>query len=69
MHFQELHRAAKEVRDKHKHLIIEASGGITQDTISQYFGPNVDVISLSATTQGYSVVDFSLKIMKDGKCP
>jgi len=32
-------------------------------------GPNIDVISLSHTTQGYDVVDFSLKILKEGHNP
>lgn len=50
-------------------LIIEASGGITEENIVTYCDKNVDVISLSRLTQGYDVVDFSLKIRKDGIDP
>jgi nicotinate-nucleotide pyrophosphorylase (carboxylating) len=45
--------------------LIEASGGITKETIADYMGPHVDVISLGSITQGCPFVDFSLKIVKE----
>ena len=45
-------------------FIIEASGGITKESIANFMLPNIDVISMGALTQGYSFVDFSLKILK-----
>ena len=64
-----LHAAASEIKACHPNVIIEASGGVTEQTISDFMGPNIDVISMGKLTQGYPVVDFSLKIMKDGKNP
>ena len=64
-----LHTAAAQIKDHYPHVIIEASGGVTEETIRDFMGPNIDVISMGKLTQGYSVVDFSLKIMKDGKNP
>lgn len=49
------------------HLLIEVSGGITQDTLSLYFSNHIDVISMSRLTQGYDCVDFSMKIAKEGR--
>ncbi len=48
-------------------MLIESSGGVTEASIHQFMGPYVDVISLSRTTQGYDVVDYSLKIQKEGR--
>lgn len=36
--------------------------GITQSTLHLFMGPHVDIISQGSLTQGYSFVDFSLKI-------
>ncbi|KAJ2549344.1 nicotinate-nucleotide diphosphorylase (carboxylating) [Coemansia sp. RSA 1933] len=46
----------------HKHVLIEASGGITEDNAVQYMAPTIDIISFGAMTQGVQHVDFSLKI-------
>ncbi|XP_070571890.1 nicotinate-nucleotide pyrophosphorylase [carboxylating]-like [Ptychodera flava] len=66
---QALHEAAGQLKDKFPHVVIEASGGITEDTLLSYLGPNVDVVSLSRATQGYQTVDFSFKIKKEGRDP
>ena len=42
-------------------MLVESSGGVTVEKIMEFTGPYVDIISSSKTTQGYSVVDFSLK--------
>mmetsp|Transcript_10480 Transcript_10480/g.14804 ORF Transcript_10480/g.14804 Transcript_10480/m.14804 type:complete len:302 (+) Transcript_10480:106-1011(+) len=51
---------------KFKHVIIEASGGITFDTMTQYISDHVDILSRGDLTQGYSCLDYSLKIQKEG---
>ncbi len=48
---QALHAAAAEIKSQFPHIIVESSGGVTEDTLSDYMGPHVDVISLSKTTQ------------------
>jgi nicotinate-nucleotide pyrophosphorylase (carboxylating) len=42
--------------------LIEASGGITQDNIAEYFHESVDVISLGLLSQSVPHIDYSLKI-------
>lgn len=69
IYFQALSKGAALLKEKFPKLIIEASGGITEDNISQYCDKNVDVISLSRLTQGYDTVDFSLKVRKEGIDP
>ena len=64
-----LHRAAEVLKKEFPHLLIEGSGGVTIENIAQYFGPHVDVISMGSLTQGYGTVNFSLKILKEGRDP
>jgi len=45
-------------------VLLEASGGITLDTLASYMCDDVDIISLGTLTQGVQHVDFSLKIAK-----
>ncbi|KAJ2665820.1 nicotinate-nucleotide diphosphorylase (carboxylating) [Coemansia sp. RSA 1199] len=63
---EQLLLAAKSIKTKcqsfQKQVLIEASGGITEDTAAQYMGPGVDIISFGSMTQGVPHVDFSLKI-------
>lgn len=64
-----LHKTAAQLKRDFPNLIIEASGGIREENITDYFGPHVDVISLGSLTQGYNAADFSLKIKKEGHNP
>lgn len=61
----ELHTTAKQIKQKYPGVVIEASGGVSEETIKAYVGEHVDVISLGKVTQGYDTVDFSLKIQKN----
>jgi nicotinate-nucleotide pyrophosphorylase (carboxylating) len=54
---------AKAFKERFPHVTVEASGGITIETMSGYFCEHVDVISQGALTQGYDCLDFSLKIV------
>jgi len=60
----ELKQVAARVKQRWPHVIIEASGGITSATMPAFFSEHVDIISQGALTQGYGVVDFSLKVPK-----
>ncbi|MBN3292875.1 NADC pyrophosphorylase, partial [Polypterus senegalus] len=62
---QTLHTVARTLKQDFPSVLIEASGGITPETLSAFFSPSVDIISLGCITQGCPVVDFSLKI----QCP
>lgn len=64
-----LHKTAATLKEEFPSLLIEASGGITESNILNYFGPNIDVVSLGSITQGYKPVNFSLKILKEGHDP
>lgn len=66
---QALSKGAKSIKEKFPNVLVEASGGITEQTLVNYLDDNVDIISLSRLTQGYETVDFSLKIKKDGIDP
>lgn len=59
---QVLHEAAGRIKRQFPRVLVEASGGLTKDNVTAYFGPDVDVVSLGCATQGYSVVNYSLKI-------
>ncbi|KAJ2812741.1 nicotinate-nucleotide diphosphorylase (carboxylating) [Coemansia furcata] len=46
-------------------VLIEASGGITEETAPLYMSPGIDIISFGTMTQSVPHVDFSLKIAHD----
>jgi len=64
---QDLHEAAQSLKKSFPQVIVEASGGIDEDNLSLFCGPHIDIISSSRLTQGYSTVDFSLKILRAGE--
>jgi len=54
---------AKELKSKFPHVLIEASGGITTETMKDHLSDDVDIVSQGKLTQGYQSLDFSLKIL------
>jgi len=60
----QLKEASKKLKTHHPHVLIEGSGGITLETLSEYFSEDVDVLSMGNLTQGVQHIDFSLKIDK-----
>lgn len=58
-----LQEVASNLKKLFPYLLIEGSGNITMDTIHEYMCPEVDVLSSSKFTQGYSCVDISMKIL------
>uniref|UniRef100_A0AAY4DC96 Quinolinate phosphoribosyl transferase C-terminal domain-containing protein n=1 Tax=Denticeps clupeoides TaxID=299321 RepID=A0AAY4DC96_9TELE len=61
---EELYRVAQFLKLEFPSVLIEASGGVTTETLTQYFSANVDIISLGCLTQGCPIADFSLKEKK-----
>jgi len=57
-------QAAAALKKEYPHVICEASRGIRVDTMAPYFSPDIDVISQGSMTQGYSCLDYSLKVSK-----
>jgi len=57
--------AAKVLKKEFPHVVIEGSGGLSINTLQNFFCDDCDVLSMSFTIQGHSSVDFSLKIEKD----
>ncbi|KAH9525447.1 hypothetical protein Btru_001458 [Bulinus truncatus] len=60
-------KASRELKQAFPKLLIEISGGITEENLTDFCLPDVDVISLGKLTQGYSTIDMSFKINKAGK--
>lgn len=54
---------SKIVKRDFPHILIEASGGITEENAHRYAIPTVDIISTSSLVQGYEAVDFSMKVI------
>merc|ERR1712232_1073811 len=42
---------SKEIKTKFPHILIEVSGGITEDTAINYMGPHIDILSTSSLIQ------------------
>ena len=59
----QLKNDAKSFKEKFPHVLVEASGGITTETMPQYLSEHVDVVSQGKLTQGYACLDYSLKIV------
>lgn len=62
---QEVHTAAQALKSEFPQITVEASGGITEENVTRFFGPHVDVVSLGSLTQAFKAVDFSLKITRN----
>jgi nicotinate-nucleotide pyrophosphorylase (carboxylating) len=56
-----------QIKLKFPHVLLEASGGILEESILDYVCSTIDVISVGKLTQGYPTLDFSLKIDKVGR--
>jgi nicotinate-nucleotide pyrophosphorylase (carboxylating) len=60
---QQLKRDARSFKEKYPNVLVEASGGITTETMPDFLCESVDIVSQGNLTQGYSCLDFSLKII------
>lgn len=50
-----LKATAAKLKGQFPHLLIEASGGITSETLGSYVSPHVDIVSQGKLTQGTSL--------------
>ncbi|KAH7960957.1 hypothetical protein HPB49_025292 [Dermacentor silvarum] len=64
---KDLSQAAQKLKTEFPGVLIEASGGITPENVTQYAVPGIDIISSSLLIQGYPTVDFSLKLQPPKK--
>lgn len=55
--------AAKTIKAKFPHVIVEVSGGINEQTIGSYARDGVDIISVGKITHGCPAIDISMKII------
>lgn len=60
--------ASKNIKDRYGRglnakALIEVSGGLTEDNVSEYVCDDIDIISSSSIHQGVKHVDFSLKVI------
>jgi nicotinate-nucleotide pyrophosphorylase (carboxylating) len=60
----QLKKDAAAFKSKFPHVLVEASGGITTETMPDYLCEHVDIVSQGKLTQGYPCVDYSLKIIR-----
>lgn len=58
----QLRRDATLFKEEFPHVLVEASGGITEETMEKYVCGAVDIISQGKLTHGYECIDYSLKI-------
>ncbi|NXI21500.1 NADC pyrophosphorylase, partial [Zosterops hypoxanthus] len=59
---QELHVAAAQVKAAHPRVTVEASGGIVLETLPQFLGPHIDVVSMGCLTHSAPALDFALRV-------
>lgn len=59
----QLKKDAATFKEKYPHVLVEASGGITTETMPDYLCDSVDIVSQGKLTQGYKCLDYSLKIV------
>ncbi|KAI3657856.1 hypothetical protein MP638_003174 [Amoeboaphelidium occidentale] len=59
---QEAHLACIDLKSKWPHVLIELSGGLTEENIGNYMHECVDILSAGSLSQSILHVDFSLKV-------
>ncbi|PRD28178.1 UNVERIFIED_CONTAM: Nicotinate-nucleotide pyrophosphorylase [Trichonephila clavipes] len=59
---EECKRAALTLKLQYPNVLVEVSGGITEENILSYANPWTDILSSSSLVQGYQTVDFSMKV-------
>lgn len=58
--------AAKELKKQFPNVLVEVSGGLTEDNVEPFVCEDIDIISTSSIHQGVKHIDFSLKIVPKG---
>lgn len=60
---QTVAKSLKDVWKGRRSFLVEVSGGLTEENVQAFAGPDVDIISTSSIHQGVAHVDYSLKIV------
>ncbi|KAF2218632.1 nicotinate-nucleotide pyrophosphorylase [Elsinoe ampelina] len=64
---EDMKEAARLIKEKWgrgpRAVLVEVSGGLTEDNVGRYVSDHVDIISSSSIHQGVKHVDFSLKVI------
>ncbi|AEX85701.1 nicotinate-nucleotide pyrophosphorylase [Marinitoga piezophila KA3] len=53
---------ARKLKENYPHIIIEVSGGISEDNYLEYVDDNIDIISMGKLTTEIKYIDFSLEM-------
>jgi nicotinate-nucleotide pyrophosphorylase (carboxylating) len=65
---EEVSVAARELKERWGgRVLVEVSGGLTEENVEGFVGPDVDIVSTSSIHQGVKHVDFSLKVVPKEK--
>lgn len=59
---QDAIEASKNLKSVHPKVLIEVSGGVTEDNVLSYASEFIDIVSMSCLVQGYPTIDFSMKV-------
>ncbi|AEH50570.1 carboxylating nicotinate-nucleotide diphosphorylase [Pseudothermotoga thermarum] len=54
---------ARRIKSRNPKILVEASGGINEETVEEYLCPDLDVISIGRLTSEIRYVDFSLEVV------
>ncbi|KAJ3049949.1 hypothetical protein HK097_009075 [Rhizophlyctis rosea] len=63
---EEIGPAATRIKQKwegKKSFLIEGSGGLTEQNVTTYFAPDIDILSFGSLSQSVPHIDFSLKVV------
>ncbi|XP_063275648.1 nicotinate-nucleotide pyrophosphorylase [carboxylating]-like [Prinia subflava] len=61
---QDLHTAAAQAKVAHLWVTVEASGGIILETLPQFLGPHINVVSMGCLTHSAPSLDFALQVLE-----
>jgi nicotinate-nucleotide pyrophosphorylase (carboxylating) len=62
---KQIHKVSEYRKKYHSHVLLEASGNITEDTITSYLNSGINAISSGSIIHQAVWLDFSMKIIKE----
>ncbi|OQY10854.1 MAG: nicotinate-nucleotide diphosphorylase (carboxylating) [Marinitoga sp. 4572_148] len=58
---------ARKLKERYPHIIIEVSGGISEENYLEYVDENIDIISMGKLTTEVKYIDYSLELFNNAK--
>lgn len=58
---------ARKLKERYPHIIIEVSGGISEENYLKYVDENIDIISMGKLTTEIKYIDYSLELFNNAK--